>query len=337
MLRDEDAVGILWCESHGGVPVPTFIYPFPIGSGPFLPTPTPIERAECPSEIFRSDEGVRRIRLDETMESIGAQKPGLRAVFQEVDPVVLPAAEQQVRTAFRNPETVDLSNVEAFAEVLDFSPAEATHTAVMGTDPIARAGNKRHSMVVGVDFRYLIGSEPMSDAGPLGTAIHGFPEVDTPHHHVIAIGRIHGNGQVIKALPTEIRTVHRPAQKVGQTVQGYIAGTTVDAVVHRMQSLCAGPGGHGPHFMGSGGRGSQGIAADHERIGQACGRAPASPPIHGPPQLSRALCGPPQRGVLRVRKQVRKEALQGAGEREAIVLTQPQPIGAGHQDLLRCA
>ena len=79
--------------------------------------------------------------------------------------------------------------------------------------------------------------------------------------------------------------------------------------------------------MRSGGQG-QGIAADHERIRHPVDSLQQLPHPRTATAVQ-ALCGPPQWSA--VRHQVEEPSL---GEREAIVFTQPQPIGASHQNLL---
>ena len=189
------------------------------------------------------------LRVDHAVEAVGTQDLGMDATVQLVDAVVLPPGQHAVESVFREPEAIDLSDVESVRTVLNALFCDAGNAAIMGRKDVGRSGDKGQRVVVRMDEGNRVPAEPMPDAVPLPSPILGFPEVDPAGHNAVRVERVHGEGEVVESLTTEVRSAHRVAQEVGHIGNLRVGRSTVRAQVESLQSLGAGPGGHRPHLV----------------------------------------------------------------------------------------
>ena len=65
------------------------------------------------AEVFRSDQGVGFVGIDEAVKSVGSDDLGMNVVCEQVDAVVLPSRYQAVWPAVCKTEVVHLAHIEA--------------------------------------------------------------------------------------------------------------------------------------------------------------------------------------------------------------------------------
>jgi len=66
------------------------------------------------------------------MEAVGAQYLCMDTAVQLVDPIVLPPGQEAVEAVFREPEAIDLSDVESIRTVLNALLCDAGNATIMG-------------------------------------------------------------------------------------------------------------------------------------------------------------------------------------------------------------
>ena len=203
------------------------------------------------------------------MEAVSTQDLGMDDTGQLVDPIVLPTGQEAVEAVFREPEAIDLTDVESIRTVLNALLRDAGNATIMGGKDVRRSGDEGQCVVVCMHEGNRVSTEPMAKAVPRITAVPRFPEVDPTGHDSVRIEGIHRESEIIESLTTEVHAVDRVPQEVGYIGNLCVARSTVGTEVNALQSLGAGSGANGPDFIWRNRRSSECKSTDSEGVGQS--------------------------------------------------------------------